>query len=165
MIIDTDTFKNIARQIINSHNTFRQNDMEFKKNYIRARVDLILKQLDTIRAIAPAFNMLKTAKIKFIDTFFTDSYHRNIGFSISRNDLIGICGRDNVKSVFVNFRNEKFIVCDQCYENGLCVREINIDELIKKYWDNDHVRRYLDQIACGITEFVERVAINIVSAV
>jgi hypothetical protein len=165
MIINTDTLKNIARQIIASHNTVRQNDMEFKKNYIRARVDLILKQLDTIRAIAPAFNMLKSAEIKLVNKFFTEGYYHCLGFSNRRNDVIGICGGGGAKSVFVNFENEKFIICDWYCENGLCVREINIDELIEIYWDNEYVRRYLDQIACGITIFAERVAMSITAAV
>lgn len=167
MIIDTDTLKNIANQIISARDTASRNDMESKKNYIRDRVDLILKQLDTIRAIAPAFNALKSAKIDFINTFFTDSYNRNIGFSISRNDLIGICGGGvaQLQSVFVNFKNEKFIVCNVYYEDGLFVREINIDRLIEKYWDNGYVRRYLNQIACEITIFAERVAMSITAAV
>lgn len=166
MIIDTTTLENIAHQIIAAHNTDCQKDMEFKKNYIRTRVDLILKQLDTIRAIAPAFNALKSAKIDFINTFFTESYHRDIGFSISRNNLIGICGGGVAKlqSVFVNFKNEKFIVCDVYHEDDMYIREINIDELVEKYWNNDYVRKYLDRIAYGVAVFAARVATSITAA-
>jgi hypothetical protein len=166
MIIDTNALKNIAHQIIAARNTVRWNDMKSKKNYIRVQADSILKQLDTIRAIAPAFNALKSAKIDFINTFFTDSYNRDIGFSIGHNNLIGICGGGvaQLQSVFVNFKNEKFIVCDVYHEDDLCIREIDIDELIEKYWDNDHIRRYLNRIANGITEFAERVAVNITAA-
>lgn len=167
MIIDTDTLKNIANQIIAAHNTFHLKDMVSKKNYIRVQADSIIKQLDTIRAIAPAFNALKSAKIKFINTFFTDSYNKNIGFSISRNNLIGICGGgvEKLHSVFVNFKNEKFIVCDVYHEDDMYIREINIDELIEKYWNDDYVRRYLNRIAREITIFAERVATSIVAAV
>jgi hypothetical protein len=151
MTIDTNALKNIARQIIAARDTTLQNDMESKKNYIRVQADSILKQLDAIRAVAPAFNALKSAKIDFIDTFFTDSYNRDIGFSIGRNNLIGICGGGvaQLQSVFVNFRNEKFIVCDVYHEDDLCIREIDIDELVEKYWNDDSVRRYLNRIANG----------------
>ena len=138
--------------------------MESKKNYIRARVDLILKQLDAIRAIAPAFNALKMAGIKFVTAFFTEGGDHRLGFSDRRNDVIGVCGGGSAKSVFVNFENEKFIVCDWYSENSPRVREINIDELIEKYWDNDYVRRYLDRIACGVTILAERVAMSITAA-
>jgi hypothetical protein len=167
MIIDSNILKNITHQIIAARNTVRWNDMKSKKNYIRVQADSILKQLDTIRAIAPAFNALKSAKIDFITTFFTDSYNRDIGFSIGRNNLIGICGGGvaQLQSVFVNFKNEKFIVCDVYHEDDLCIREIDIDDLIEKYWDNDYIRRYLNRIANGITIFAERVAMSITAAV
>ena len=162
MNIDTNILKNYANKIIAARDTVIQNDMESKKNYIRDRVDSILKQLDAIRVIAPAFNMLKTAKIKFIKSYFTEGWYHRLGFSDRRNDLIGVCGGGCCgKSVFVNFENEKFIVCDWYSENDVCVREINIEELIEKYWDNYNVRNHLNRIACGITEFAERVALNI----
>ena len=164
MIIDTNTLKNIATHIITARDTDLRNDMESKKNYIRVRVDLILKQLDTIRAIAPAYNALKTARIKFVNAFFTEGGDHRLGFSDRRNDVIGVCGGGSAKSVFVNFENEKFIVCDWYCENGICVREINIDELIEKYWNDDYVRRYLNRIACEITIFAERVAMSIIAA-
>lgn len=166
MIIDTNTLKHIANLIIAARDTALRNDMESKKNYIRVRVYSILKQLDAIRAVAPAFNALKSAKIDFINTFFTESYNRDIGFSIGHNNLIGIYGGGvaQLQSVFVNFKTEKFIVCDVYHEDDLCIREIDIDELIEKYWNDDSVRRYLDRIANGITIFAERVAMSIVAA-
>lgn len=165
MIIDTNTLKNIACQIIAARDTALKNDMESKKNYIRVQVDSILKQLDAIRAIAPAFNELKTAKIKFINRFFTDGCDHHLGFSIRRNDLIGVYGNVGPNSVFVNFENEKFIVCYSYSENSSKTIEINVDELVEKYWNDDSVRRYLNRIANGITEFAERVAVNIEAAI
>lgn len=164
MVIDTNTLKNIARQIIAARDTALQNDMESKKNYIRVQADSILKQLDAIRAVAPAFNALKTAKIKFIDRFFTDGCDHRPGFSSCRNDVIGVYGTFEPNSVFVNFENEKFIVCHSYDENSSKTIEINVDELVEKYWNDDSVRRYLNRIANGITEFAERVAVNITAA-
>ena len=164
MIIDTNTLKNIANSIIVARDTALQNDMESKKNYIRIRVDSILKQLDTIRVIAPAFNALKTAKIKFINRFFTDGYDHSPGFSRRRNDVFGVYGTFAPNSVFVNFENEKFIVCHSYDENSSKTIELNIDELVEKYWNDDSVRRYLNRIACEITVFAERVAMSITAA-
>jgi ABC-type protease/lipase transport system fused ATPase/permease subunit len=161
MIIDTNILKNFACQIIAAHDKACQNDMEFKKNYIRVKVDSILKQLDAIRAVAPAFNMLKTAKIKFTEDYITeDEYHR-VGFSDRHNDLVGICGGGLYgSSVFVNFENEKFVVCNWYTRH----REINIDELIEKYWDDYPVRDHLGTIARDITIFAEAVAEKITSS-
>ena len=164
MIIDTNTLKNIANKIITARDTVRQNDMESKKNYIRARVDSILKQLDVIRAVAPAFNALKTAKIKFVNRFFTDGCDHCLGFSSCRNDVIGVYGTFEPNSVFVNFENEKFIVCHSYDENSSKTIELNTDKLVEKYWNDDSVRRYLNRIACEITIFAERVATSIVAA-
>lgn len=164
MIIDSNALELIAHQIIAARDTALRNDMESKKNYIRVQVDSILKQLDAIRAVAPAFNALKTAKIKFVSRFFTDGCDHRPGFSSCRNNVIGVYGTFAPNSVFVNFENEKFIVCHSYDENSPKTIELNIDELVEKYWNNDYVRRYLNRIASGITEFAERVAVNITTA-
>lgn len=155
MTIDTNILKNFACQIIAAHDKACQNDMEFKKNCIRVKVDSILKQLDAIRAVAPAFNILKTAKIKFTKNYITKDKHDRVSFSDRRNDLVGVYGGGMYgSSVFVNFENEKFIVCNWYTKD----REINIDELIEKYWDDYMVRYHLGTIARDITSFAETVA-------
>jgi hypothetical protein len=159
MTIDTDILKNFACQIIAAHDKACQNDMEFKKNYIRVKADSILKQLDAIRAVAPAFNALKTAKIKFTKDYITEDEYHHVGFSDQRNDLVGVCGGGCYgRSVFVNFENGKFVVCNWFSKNHLEVREINIEELIEKHWDDFDVRDHLGTIARDITTFAEAVA-------
>lgn len=159
MIIDTNALKNIANQIIAARDGACTKVMESKKDYIRVRADSILKQLDAIRAVAPAFNALKTAKIKFTSNYITEGWYHYLGFSNSRNDLVGVCGGGCCgKSVFVNFENGKFVVCNWYSEHSPNTREINTDELIEKYWDNYDVRNHLNRISLGITTFAETVA-------
>jgi hypothetical protein len=158
MTINTETLKQAAQNIIAQRDAKLYNDMLSKRNYIKSCCAAIIKQLDAIRAVAPAFNALKTAKIKFVNRFFTDGCDHLPGFSSCRNDVIGVYGTFEPNSVFVNFENEKFIVCHSYAENSSKTIEINVDELVEKYWNDDSVRRYLNRIANGITEFAEAVA-------
>lgn len=155
MIINTETLKQAAENIIAKRNAEMYNDMLSKQNCIKLRCNAIIKQLDAIRAVAPAFNALKTAKIKFTKHYITKDEHEHISFSDCRNDLVGVYGGGIYgSSVFVNFENEKFIVCNWYTKD----REINIDELIEKYWDDYMVRFHLGTIARDITAFAEAVA-------
>ena len=159
MIINTETLKQAAENIIAKRNAEMYNDMLSKQNHIKLRCNAIIKQLDAIRAVAPAFNALKTAKIKFTKHYITEDRYHRVGFSDQRNDIVGVCGGGCYgRSVFVNFKNGKFVICNLFSNNHLEAREINIEELIEKHWDDFEVRDHLNKMARELTTFAETVA-------
>ena len=157
MNIDSTVLKSLAQRIIDRRNTEKRDDRLAKQNALRTYAAAIEAQLDAVAAVADAVYMLKTAKINRIDSFFTEGIHHRVGFSDHRRNLVGCCGGGcSGKSLFVNFKTKRYVVCEWYGEGGSDER--TLDELIAKFWNDGNVRFKMKELAEELTDFAEQVA-------
>lgn len=157
MNIDSTALKSLAQRIIDRRNDAVREDRLTKQNALRTYAAAIEVQLDAIAAVADAIYMLKTAKIKGVDSFFTEGFHHRVGFSDRRRNLVGCCGGGcSGKSLFVNFKTKHYVVCEWYGEGGSDER--TLDELVAKFWNDGNVRFKMKELAEELADFAEQAA-------
>ena len=162
MTIDSTTLKSFAQQIITKRNDAKRQDRLDKQNTMRKWAKAIEVQLTAVEAVAEAIYMLKTAKIDGIDSLFTEGWNHYIGFSDRRHNLIGCCGGGfSGKSLFVNFKTKKYVVCGSYSEGGSDER--TLDELVAEFWNDGNVRFKMKELAEGLIDFAEKAAVKVAS--
>ena len=162
MTIDSTTLKSFAQRIIDRRNAEKRDDRLAKQNALRTYAAAIEVQLNAVAAVADAIYMLKTAKIKGVDSFFTEGFYHRVGFSDRCRNLIGCCGGGfSGKSLFVNFKTKRYVVCEWYSEGGSA--ECTLDELVAKFWNDGNVRFKMKELAEGLTDFAEKTAMKVAS--
>ena len=157
MNIDSTVLKTLAQRIIDRRVQEIRDDRHTKQNALRTYAAAIEVQLDAIAAVADAVYMLKNAKIDRINSFFTEGIHHRVGFSDRRRNLIGCCGGGfSGKSLFVNFKTKRYVVCEWYGEGGSDER--TLDELVAKFWNDGNVRFKMKELAEELADFAEQAA-------